>query len=91
MAETPIIRGLEPKRPWWASALLAGFGSVLAVLLALGFLSSPAKGTEPKSAATIASDNDRLNRIESKIDEALRALGEQGQRISRIEGRMDRK
>lgn len=99
MADIPFVKGMERRQPWWASALLAGFGGVLAILLALGLLGSPVKGSEARSEqpkpseASIAaakSDNDRLNRIESKVDEALRMLDQQGQRISHIEGRMDR-
>jgi hypothetical protein len=77
------------RKPWWAAALVGGFGAVLAVLLSFGLVrpggDAQAQVRTSGVAAAAQEDRDaRLNRIESKLDEAL-------QRIAHIEGRMDRK
>lgn len=68
------------KRPWWASALI---GAVAAGATVAGILIAHAdKPVKPAMAAEL--DADRLARIESKVNEI-------GERVARIEGRMDRK
>jgi hypothetical protein len=81
MAEMPTLPGWSPSprkqgsRPWYAAALIAGFGGVLAVLFGLGLIGHGAQGAEP------APDQARLGRIESRLDDI-------GQRLSHIEGQL---
>jgi len=68
----------EKRRPWWAAALIGG-AAAGATIVAIWNHATP---VAPALAAEV--DADRLARIESKVNEI-------GERVARIEGRLDRK
>lgn len=98
----PISTDKPSRRPWWASALFAGLGVGIPLVVALGIRSSPAQGSEPAVATAGVSGptaqerrieaNDAWRiRMEQKIDLALQEIGDTREKLARIEGRLDRK
>lgn len=75
------------RRPWWAVAMAGGFGAVLAVLFALGLVHGPAAEAQtPVRTSGISapqSEQEWRTHIDAK-------LSEMGERLARIEGRLDR-
>jgi len=73
-------------RPWWAAALVGGIGAGAAIAAALGLSAPGAHGEPPVRASGIAVQTDAEWR--AHIDAKLTELGE---RLARIEGRLDRR
>jgi TolA-binding protein len=77
------------RRPWYAVALVAGFGAVLGVATVFGLIGTSARGEQlrPVSAAVVAQQSEDARwreRMEQKID----ALTE---KVAKIEGRLEKR
>lgn len=82
------------RKPWWAAALLGGVGMGLALAASLG-LGTAARGQEQVPIATSSLVQQQKTiaewqvRMENKVDQALRDIGETKERVARMEGRLE--
>jgi hypothetical protein len=78
--KTETGSSLSAKKPWWAVALLSGFGAGLALAGALGLPSMQAHGQEPppvrSSSVTLPPGSISLDDRLRSIEGSLKALSE---------------
>jgi hypothetical protein len=77
------------RRPWWAVALITGAGAGAAIVAALGLASMQGRAAEPppvrtSGVAQVQTDAEWRAHIDAKLTEL-------GERLARIEGRLDRR
>lgn len=95
------------KRPWWIAPLLAGFGGVLGVVVTLGLVSSGSRAQPKEvQAASVAAApavqeavtaeqlrnlTMTINTLQGQLAENIRQVGELNARLSRLEGRLEKR
>jgi hypothetical protein len=94
------------RRPWWAVALMGGFGAVLGVLFGFGLIGNSARGEIRETHATIGlpaavqeavtaeqvrSLSAKIDQLQTQLGENIRQVGELNGRLNRLEGRLERK
>lgn len=93
-------KAAREKPPWWAVALVSGLGAGAAIVAALGLSSTSAHGEQASvrtsgisaaQAAQSESETAWRQRMEQKLDFALREIGDTREKLARIEGRLERK
>jgi hypothetical protein len=82
----PAFQLPRARRPWWVVALVTGAGAGAAIVAALGLASAPGRAAEPPlrtAGLAIQTDAEWRAHIDAKLTEL-------GERLARIEGRLDR-
>jgi len=90
-----LPRSLSQRRPWWLAALLSGVGIGIGVVVTLGLAGSQARGESPMRSSSMTmqapTDAEWRAQISAKLNEMGAQQNEMGQRLARIEGRMERR
>jgi hypothetical protein len=82
----PAFQLPRARRPWWVALVIGGLSTGAGIVAALGLASAPGRAAEPPprtAGLAIQTDAEWRAHIDAKLTEL-------GERLARIEGRLDR-